>query len=47
MPASRKMTLKSISSNACSWLTTPSRIIATPPAIAAIVLWTRSVAMSA
>ena len=47
MPASRKMTLKSISSKARSWLTTPSRIMATPPAMAAIVLWSRSVAMAA
>ena len=45
MPASRKITLKSISSNARSWLTMPSRIISTPPARAASVLWMRSVAM--
>ncbi len=38
IPASRKITLKSISSKARSWVTMPSRTIATPPAMAAIVL---------
>jgi hypothetical protein len=45
IPASRKMTLKSIAANASSWSVTPSRIIASPPSRARIVLSIRSEAI--
>ena len=47
IPASRKMTLRSMASKACSWSRTPRTTIARPPSRAAMVRSTRSDAIRA